>query len=227
MILTGAIANGLGVVICGFIGSKLRKGIPQRVSETIMQALSLVVIFIGISGTFSGHNALITIVSLAIGTVIGHLVGLDRAINRLGDYLQRKFSSDGSISITDGFVSASLLICVGAMAIIGSLESGLSGNHSTLLAKSVIDAVATLIMATTLGIGVALSGFLVFIYEAAMTFGAGFIQPYLTQAIIDEMACVGAVTIICIGFNMMGISKIKVMNMVPGIFLPILLGRFL
>lgn len=227
MILFGAALNGGLVVLAGIIGSFLKSGVPEKISGQIMQGLSLVVVYIGISGTLSGTNALITVLSLAIGAIIGELIGLDRLINRLGDLLQSRLAGKGNIKIAEGFVTCSLLICVGAMAIIGSLESGLRSNHDTLVAKSIIDCIAAFIMAATMGIGVALSGVLVFIYEGAMALSAQYISPLLTEYVINEMACAGSVTIICVGLNMLGVTKIKVMNLVPGIFLPILLCRIL
>ena len=225
MVLFGAALNGVLVIVGGIVGSIVKNGLPDRVSDQIMKGLSLVIIYIGISGTFSGRNTLATIVSLAVGTLLGQLADLEGKINRIGDFLQCKFSHGDSVSIADGFVSCSLLICVGAMAIIGSLESGLEGDFTTLAAKSVIDGIAALIMATTLGIGVAFSGVLVFLYEGAMSLGAQFIQPLLDDAIISELACVGGATIIAVGFNCLGITKIKVMDMVPAIFMPILVCR--
>lgn len=226
MVLFGAALNGILVAVGGIAGSFIKTGLSEKVSDQIMKGLSLVIIYIGISGTLSGENALVAIVSLAVGTVIGQLADLESRINKLGDILQRRFAAGGGVSIADGFVSCSLLICVGAMAVIGSLESGLHGDNTTLAAKSVIDGIAALIMATTLGIGVAFSGALVFLYEAAMSLGAQFIQPFLSDSIIAEMACVGGATIIAVGLNCLGVTKIKVMNMVPAIFMPIIVCRF-
>jgi len=176
---------------------------------------------------------------------------LDDKINRLGTFLEQKFAGkksdatgtaeeetpdDGAagasattvlrvhkVSLAEGFVTSSLLFCVGAMAIVGSLQSGLTGNHETLFAKSTIDFVAAIIFASTLGAGVMLSASLLFVYQGSITLLAQFIEPFLTDPVIAEMNCVGNVIIIGLAMNMLGISKFKVMNFVPAVFFPILL----
>ncbi len=193
--------------------------------ETLLKVMGLATIYIGFSGALKGSHIMVTLASLALGTVIGELFDLEKRINQLGDWLQQRFQPKNSnVSIAEGFVNCSLLICVGAMAIVGAMESGLTGTHSTLFAKSFIDTVAAFIMASTMGIGVALSGVLVMIYEGLM---AQFIAPLLTEIVINEMTCAGSIIIVGVGLNLLKITNIRIMNTVPGIFLPIFFCMFL
>ncbi len=241
--MLGTLVNAGAIVIGGALGLLLKKGLPKKMADTLMVGLGLCTLYIGISGCLEGENTLVLIVSMVIGTILGELIDLDDKINRLGQFLERKFagkkateennedSQDTSVlgkkvSLAEGFVTSSLLFCVGAMAIVGSLQSGLTGNHETLFAKSMLDFVAGIIFASTLGAGVMLSASLLFVYQGSITLLAHVIEPFLTDPVIAEMNCVGNVIIIGLAMNMLGISKFKVMNLVPAIFLPILLCRF-
>lgn len=227
--MLGTIVNSAAIVLGGAIGMLLKKGLPKKMANTLMIGLGLCTLYIGISGCLAGENTLVLIVSMVIGTIIGEAIDLDDKINKLGNFLERKFAGKKSdalvqkVSLAEGFVTSSLLFCVGAMAIVGSLQSGLTGNHETLYAKSVLDFVAAIIFASTLGAGVMLSASLLFVYQGSITLLAHFIEPFLTDPVIAEMNCVGNVIIIGLAMNMLGISKFKVMNLVPAIFLPIVL----
>lgn len=252
--MLGTLVNSAAIIIGGAIGLLLKKGLPKKMADTLMIGLGLCTLYIGISGCLAGENTLVLIVSMVIGTIIGEAIDLDGKINKLGNFLERKFAgkkseptgateevSDGGstgisaaavpqagkVSLAEGFVTSSLLFCVGAMAIVGSLQSGLTGNHETLYAKSMLDFVAAIIFASTLGAGVMLSASLLFLYQGSITLLAQFIEPFLTDPVILEMNCVGNVIIIGLAMNMLGISKFKVMNFVPAIFLPIFLCSFL
>ena len=246
--MLGTLVNAAAIVLGGAIGLLLKKGLPKKMADTLMIGLGLCTLYIGISGCLAGENTLVLIVSMVIGTIIGEAIDLDGKINKLGNFLERKFAGkkeenalDGrsagtsavaapqgkKVSLAEGFVTSSLLFCVGAMAIVGSLQSGLTGNHETLYAKSMLDFVAAIIFASTLGAGVMLSASLLFLYQGSITLLAQFIEPFLTDPVIAEMNCVGNVIIIGLAMNMLGISKFKVMNFVPAIFLPILLCRFM
>ena len=171
---------------------------------------------------------LIAIISMALGTVIGEAHSLQERLEKLGALIQSKCRpSPNGVSVAEGFVSASLLFCIGAMAIVGSLQSGLSLDHSTLTAKALIDGIAAVVLASSLGIGVMFSAFLCLLYEGTITVCARFIGPYLTTSVINEMTCVGSLLIIGISINMMFKNKIRVMNSIPAVFLPILLCRFM
>ena len=194
-----------------------------------MQGVALCVLYIGISGSLKGSNTLVAIVSMVLGAMIGETLDLDRRMKQLGDWVQSKTQKlAGGTSVSEGFVTASLLFCVGAMAIVGSLENGLTGNYDTLKAKSLLDGISSIVFASSLGIGVAFSGVAVLIYQGLISLSASFIAPYLGgDAVIAEMTCVGSLLIAALSLNMLGITKIKVMNLVPACLLPIFLCRFM
>ena len=220
MILTGTIVNSAAIVAGSIAGLLLGKFIPERFSDAMEKGAALCVLYIGVDGMLAGENTL--------GAILGELLQLDEHMHQLGDWVERKFGGKGSkTSLSDGFVTASLLFCVGAMAIMGALDSGLTGDHSTLYAKALLDGIISVVYASTLGIGVALSAIPIFLYQGAIALGASFLAPYLTEAVILEMKCVGSILILGLSLNMLGLTKIKVMNYVPAVFLPILLCRFL
>lgn len=228
MILTGVIINVAAIIIGSAAGLLLKKGIPDSMGDSVMKAMALCVLYIGISGSLDGENVLIAIISMALGTVIGEALSLQERLEKLGALIQSKCRPfPNGVSVAEGFVSASLLFCIGAMAIVGSLQSGLSLDHSTLTAKALIDGIAAVVLASSLGIGVMFSAFLCLLYEGTITVCARFIGPYLTTSVINEMTCVGSLLIIGIGINMMFKNKIRVMNSIPAVFLPILLCRFM
>ena len=238
--LTGTIINSLAILAGSLLGLVLQAathrsskdvdvgGIGGRLQTIVMEGMSLCVLYIGISGSLKGQNTLIAIISIAIGAVVGELLDLDRRMHTLGDWVQAKtarliHTQEGAPSVADGFVAASLLFCVGAMAIVGSLENGLTGNYDTLKAKSVIDGIAAIVFASSLGVGVAFSAAAIFVYQGAISLAAGLLAPLLSDTVIAEMTCVGSLLIVALSLNMLNVTKIKVMNLVPAIFLPILL----
>lgn len=227
--MLGTIVNTIAVILGAAIGMLLKKGIPERIADTMMKGLGLCTLYLGISGSLKGENSLILIISMVVGALIGEGIDLDARLNQFGQFLENRFKSrkGGKVSVAEGFVSASLLFCVGAMTIVGSLQSGLQGNHEMLFNKSMLDFVAAILFASTMGIGVMLSAAFVFVYQGAITLAAQWIAPFLTDTIIAEMTCVGSVIIIGIALNLLGITRLKVMNYVPAIFLPILLCQFL
>ena len=220
----GTIINTIAIIIGAIIGILFKKGLPQRMADTLMKGLGLCTLFLGISGSLKGENSLILILSIVLGSIIGEVIDLDDKINRLGNTLEKRFSkNNGTVSIAEGFVTASLLFCVGALAIVGPLQSGLAGNHEILFNKSILDFVAAAIFASTLGIGVAFSAVLVLLYQGTITLFSQWVAPYLTDVVIAEMTCIGSVIIIGLALNMIGITKLRVMNYVPAIFLPLVL----
>ena len=219
MILTGTIVNSAAIVAGSIAGLLLGKFIPERFSDAMEKGAALCVLYIGVDGMLAGENTLVAILSIAIGAILGELLQLDEHMHQLGDWVERKFGGKGS--------KTSLLFCVGAMAIMGALDSGLTGDHSTLYAKALLDGIISVVYASTLGVGVALSAIPIFLYQGAIALGASFLAPYLTEAVILEMKCVGSILILGLSLNMLGLTKIKVMNYVPAVFLPILLCRFL
>ncbi len=227
--MLGTIVNAAAIVAGVVIGIALKKGLPEKMADTLMKGVGLCTMFLGISGSLKGENPLILILSVVIGTLIGEGIDLEDKVGRLGLWVEGrvKKGEDGKVSIAEGFVTASLLFCVGAMAIVGSLQSGLMGNHEMLFGKSILDFIMAVVFSSTLGIGVAFSAGLVFLYQGSITLLAQWIAPYLTDAVVAEMTCVGSVVMIGLGLNIIGITKLRVMNYVPAIFIPIILCRFI
>lgn len=225
MILLGAIVNAATIVGGGLIGLFVGKLLPERLQKTLMNALALVVIGIAIPGIGDSQKPLVPILSMVLGTLLGELMNLDGAVLRLGDWLQRKTGGKGRF--TDGFVNGTMVFAVGAMAIMGGLNSGLQCDHTVLFSKSVIDGVSALVFASTLGIGVACSAVPVFLWEGLIAVLASLLSPLLDAATIAEINSVGSLLIMAIGLNLLGLTKIRVMNMVPAMLLPLLLCRFL
>lgn len=226
--MLSVIINMSAVLLGGTLGLFIGQRFPQRIADTVMNGLALCVMYIGISGALSGQQTLIAIISMALGGALGELADLDGKLNALGQRLQQKFgSAAGGSSLAEGFVSASMLFCVGAMAIVGSLQSGLTGDHSTIIAKSVIDGISSILLASSLGIGVLFSAAAIGLYQGTLVLLASTLQPLLTDATIAEMTCVGSLLIVGLSLNMLGITKIKVANYIPAIFLPMLFMLFL
>lgn len=223
--MLGTIVNTVAVIIGATIGMLLKKGMSEKMADTMMKGLGLCTIFLGISGSLKGQNSLILIISMVIGTLIGEGIDLDDKINKLGKWLEKSFQKDNGkkVSVAEGFVTASLLFCVGAMAIVGSLQSGLTGDHEMLYNKSMLDFVAAIIFASSLGVGVMFSAIFVLVYQGTITLFAQWISPFLSDVVIAEMTCVGSVIIIGLALNMLGVTKLKVMNYVPAVFAPIFL----
>ncbi|MGN0243553.1 MAG: DUF554 domain-containing protein [Lachnospiraceae bacterium] len=223
--MLGTVVNMGAVIIGGALGLILKNGIPKKLADSLMSALGLCTLFLGVKGSLDGENSLILIISMVLGTLLGEAIDLDSYMNRFGLWMESRFRNlpFGNDKIAEGFVTASLLFCVGAMSIVGSLESGLTGNHEIIFNKSMLDFVAAILFASSLGIGVLLSSLFVLVYQGSIVLLAHWLAPYLTDSVINEMSCVGSVIIIGLGLNMLGITKLKVMNFVPAIFLPIII----
>ena len=219
--MLGTIVNSLAIVVGSLIGILLKKGIKDDYKITIMDGISLTVIVIGIMGGIKSENMILAISSIVIGSLIGEIIGIEKWLDTLGDKLQKSLGARDS-NFSKGFVTASLIYCVGAMAIVGALESGIQGNHQTLFAKSILDGISSIIFASTLGIGVAFSAVAVFIYQGIITLLAGSVKGLLTPEVINEMSAIGGILIMAIGINVLGIKKVKVGNMLPAIFIPII-----
>lgn len=235
MPLLGALVNAGAVILGGLIGLLIRRiGRNNRISgsgrfqKIVMKGVGLCVAYIGISGLTKGQNVLIVIISVVIGGLLGELCRLEDGINKIGQCIERRFGAkDTTVSVTQGFVTASLLFCVGAMTIVGALNSGIQGDHTMQYTKALLDGISAIIFASSLGYGVLFSAGAVFIIQGGITLLAGVIAPYLSEAVIAEMTCVGSLLILGLSLNLLGITKLKVMNYVPAIFLPIVLCRFM
>lgn len=228
--LVGTLVNTATVILGSLIGMFLGNLLPERLRDTVMKGLGLCTVFIGITGMLGGSNALITIISIAAGAVIGELLDLDRHLNHFAEGLEKRFQRKGEkTSLAEGFVTASLVFCVGAMTVVGALNDGLSGNHELLFTKAALDFVSSIIFASSLGAGVLLAAGAVFIIQGGIASLANLVEPILQYSphVIPEMSIVGSVLIMGLGFNLLGITKLKVMNYIPAIFLPILLCLFL
>jgi len=219
--MLGTVVNSVSIIVGSVLGVFLKEGIKGRYKETIMQGMSLVVMLIGIMGAVESKNILLVIISLALGSIIGEKINIEEKLDKLGSILENKLGKNNS-SFAEGFVTSSLVFCIGAMAIVGALESGLQGNSKTLFAKSVIDGISSIIFASTMGIGVAFSSVCVFLYQGIITVLASEIKGYLTADVIREMSAVGGLLVFAIGLNMMEIKKIRVGNMLPAIFVPLI-----
>ena len=223
--LWGTLVNVAAIAVGSLVGLSLKKGLPARISGALSVAVGLCVLYIGIDGCLAGENMLIAVLSMVIGAVLGECLDLDGKLNRLGEAVQKRLQKGdkGPSTIAQSFVSASLLFCVGAMAIVGSLQSGISGEHGTLYVKAILDGISSIVFATTLGGGVILSVIPLFIYQGAIALLAQFIAPYLSEAVVAEMTCVGSLLIVALALNLLNITKIKVANLLPAVFLPIAL----
>ena len=225
MMLTGVLINAAAVVAGGVLGTLGGRLMPEKMKQTVLAATGLVSIGIGISGAIGSSNQLIPILSLVIGSVIGELLHIEDGITRAGDWLQKRFGKSGSI--TEGFVTGSLVFAAGAMAVMGALESGLKNDHTILMTKSVIDMAGSVAFAGSLGIGVAFSALSILVLEGTVTLLASLLTGVLTDAVITEISVTGSLIIIGVGLNVLGLTKLRIMNMTPALLLPILLCRFM
>lgn len=217
--MLGTVINTLAIIGGALLGLFFRRGFPDKIKFTIIQGIGLAVVLIGGKMAAETQNPLIIISSLVVGGILGELVDIEARLNNLGRWMEVKFSNgSGGGEFTKAFVSCSLIYCVGAMAIMGSLESGLRGNHQILYAKSMLDGISSIVFASSMGIGVAVSAIPVFLYQGAITLSAGFLQGILSSQVVAEMSATGGLLIIGIGLNILQIKEIKVGNLLPAIF---------
>jgi uncharacterized membrane protein YqgA involved in biofilm formation len=220
MFLLGTLVNGL-LIIAGTLLGKLLTRIPDNMKGTVMHGIGLSVIVLGLQMGFKSANFLIVILSLVIGAVLGEYWDLEGKLNSVGDWLERKIGSKGKGSISQGFVTATLIFVIGAMAIIGALDSGIRGDHDVLYTKAIIDGFTALILTTTLGVGVIFSAIPVMLYQGTIALFATQIDKLVPQSLMDsfilEMTATGGVMIFAIGLNLIGLTKIRVANLLPGI----------
>ncbi|MBS5800399.1 MAG: DUF554 domain-containing protein [Zhenhengia sp.] len=224
--LLGTLVNVALVLIGGFVGLFLKKGISKRFSDLIMNAIALVTMVIGITFATASENMLVVIISLVVGALMGEGINIDKKLNQLGGLIKSKVKSESG-NVGEGFVTATLLFCVGSMAIMGSLDSGLRGDHTVLYTKSIMDGISALIFASSMGIGVLLSAVPILLYQGSITLLSSFIQPYLTQSMMTEMNAVGGILLIGLGISILGIKEIKVSNLLPALVIPVILLAFI
>ena len=221
--MQGVLFNTLTVIIGSTIGWLLKKGLPKRVTDTIMIGLGMCTVYIGVSGMLGGKNPLVLILSIAFGAAIGSLLRIDDGIHKLGDNIEKKFRRGGKsdVSLAEGAVNGCLIFCVGAMTIVGSLNAGF-GDNTMLYTKSILDLVSSMVLASTLGIGVLLSSVFVLVFQGGLALLAEYISPIMTAYLIAELTCVGSLMVVLIGLNLMKITKIKVADFLPALlFVPL------
>jgi uncharacterized protein len=220
MFLLGTIVNGLLIIIGTLLGKLLHR-IPEKMKSSVLQVIGLAVIVLGLQMGFKSENFLIVILSLVIGTVIGEHFGLETKLNHVGLWLEGKIGAKGHGKISEGFVTATLIFVIGAMAILGALDSGIRGDHSVLYTKAIIDGFTALILTTTLGIGVIFSAIPVVVYQGMIALFATQIDRLVPQVLMEnfiiEMTATGGIMIFAIGLNLAGITSIRVANLLPGI----------
>ena len=218
VIIVGAAVNAVAIVLGGGVGLLLKGRLSDKLTQGMIRAIALCVCIIGIRSAVSG-DIMLLVVSMAAGTLVGELLRIDDGLQKFGQWAQKKFSpGDKSSSFAEGFVTTTLLFCVGAMAVVGSIDSGLRGDHGVIFTKSIIDGVSAMIFASTLGMGVLFSAIAVLIYQGLIEFFAGHLQNVLTEGLVTQISAVGGVMIFAIGLNMAVGTKIKVANLLPGFF---------
>ncbi|PKR77428.1 DUF554 domain-containing protein [Halalkalibacillus sediminis] len=221
MELLGPIVNGIGIILGTLIGLFFTR-IPERIKETIMSGIGLTVIIIGISMGLASDRIIVVLLSLLTGAIIGEGIDLDEKLNRIGAHLEVRFKKPGSNSrIAEGFVTASLIFVIGALAVLGALDSGLRGDHEILFTKALIDGFVALVLTTTLGIGVIFSALPVVLYEGTIALFATQIDRFVSESFLDmfieDMTSTGGLLIVAIGLNLLKITNIRVANLLPSI----------
>lgn len=217
--MTGTLVNAGAIAAAGLLGTALRRGIPERVGDTVMQGIGLAVILIGLQMALKTQNPLVVIGSIVVGAIIGETIRIEHWLNRLGQRLEERFKGGAGGNLARAFVTASLLYCVGAMAIVGAIEDGLTGQPGTLFAKSVLDGVTAVILSATMGVGVVFSALPVLVYQGSITLGAAWVAPVLSEWVIAELTATGGLLILAIALNILGLTRIRVGNLLPAIFI--------
>ena len=237
----GTLVNTAAVIIGSLAGLALGRFIPRRLNGSLMQGIGLCIAFLGISGYSSKTHPLTLIFSVLLGIIAGELIDPDKWLNRLGDYVKSKFSrssapapGDGSeasgdaepaqqSTFSEGFVTSTLLWCTGAMVVIGCIQDGIQGDPNILYAKSALDLVSSIMLASSLGTGVLAASASVFVIQGSLTLAAGWLAPFLTDAAVTDISSVGSVLLLALGLNMLGVTKIKVMNYTPACLMPVII----
>lgn len=219
--MTGAIVNALSVIVCSIAGVFLQKRLKQNIRDILSQSVGIAIITVGILDAIKAENTLLLVLSLVLGGMIGAAIGIQNNLDRFGSFLEKKISKTGDSKIGEGFVTATIIFCVGGMVIYGSINAGL-GNNETLYIKSVMDGITALILSSTMGWGVILSAIPVLVIEGGISLLAGFIEPIATDVFINQLSSIGGTLIIAIALSLLGIKKIRTGDMLPAV-----LGAFL
>lgn len=218
--MLGTIVNSLSIAVGGSVGNAFGNTLSKRYSDILLKAISVSVILIGLKSAFETKNILLLICSMTLGALIGEFLKIEDRLETFSKLLEKKFKNHRG-NIAEGFVTATLIFCIGAMSIVGAIESGVSNNNDTLFAKSVLDGISAIIFSSTLGIGVSLSAVVVLIYQGSITLLAGLVANYISMEAITELSAVGGLLVFILGMNVLEITKIKVGNMLPAMFIPV------
>lgn len=221
--MLGVVINAVSVFISGLIGLKLANYIEPCYKDAIMKFLPLTIMVIGIESALKG-DMMVVLISIILGVIIGEYFDLEGKLNNCANTLKEKFIKNKDNDFATGFVSGTLIFCVGSFGILGSIEAGVNGDISLLITKAVLDSLSSLFLSTTLGIGVACSAGVIFLYEGLITLLAGFLSPILTPEILANISGVGGITIIAIALSMLGLVKFKLVNSLPAIAIPVIIG---
>lgn len=226
MKFSGAIVNTVTVLIGSGIGLLFKKKLPEKLTTAVMYAIGLCTIAIGITGIIKGENQLVMVISMVLGTVIGTLIDIDGKITKIGESLQKKSKKtkggdNEKSTFSQGFVTASLLFCMGAMTIVGSMSAGISGDNQTIYTKALMDLISASMLAASLGIGVMFSAGFVLVFQGSLVALAMLLGSFLSDFAVAELVCAGSVMIVALGLNLLNVTKIKVANLLPGlVFVP-------
>lgn len=220
MFFLGPLVNAIAVLIGGTFGTFVGDRIQERFKQMVMSVLPLAIVIMGIDYALKYKNYMVVILSLVIGGLLGEAINIDSALDKLGKHLEKKFSHKNGFS--EGFITSTLVFCIGSMAIVGSLQSGLSGNNNTLYIKSILDGITSIIFASGLGIGVCFSFFSILVYEGMIAATASWISPYISGAAMKDIIAVGGVIIVALSLDLLNIKKFKVANMLPAVVLPVI-----
>ncbi len=224
----GTIVNTLAVMLGSTVGMVVNNRLNKRVTEVMMKGIGLCSLVIGIDGALKGENTLIMILSVVIGIFIGESLDIDKRVSSVVENIERKFVKDSNEkSLSKGFISASLLFCIGSMTIVGCMNAGLLNDYTMLYTKSILDLCSSMIFASSMGFGVFLSSIFVLGYQGFLTLLAMWAAPIFTSSVINEMTCVGSLIIIAMGLNLLEVTELKLMNFIPAMFLPIILCLFM
>ena len=217
--MLGVLINCITVIIGSIIGMTFKNKISKKITDGIMMGIGLCTIYIGIDGTLKGDNTIVLIVAMSLGAFIGFMLDIDNKINSFANFATQKFKNDDRTNAAEGFVTACLIFCVGSMTLVGSIQAGVSGDNTMLITKSILDLISSLALASTFGIGVLLSTLFVLIFQGGLVLISSFAGNFLSLSMQNEMICTGSVIIIGLGLNIIGVTKIKVANYIPAIFI--------
>ena len=232
--MTGTLLNAGAVIAATCIGLIFKKGVPERITEAVIRVMGMCIFMVGLTGALqsmavvqdgglSFNGTLIMIFSLAFGCILGELLKIADKFDNFGIWVESKLKIDG---FARGFITASMLFCVGAMTILGSIEEGLTGNFDILKIKTMLDFVMGIMLTASMGVGVGFSAVVIILYQGALTLCASFVAPFMTDVMIDQVSMVGYVIIMIMGLNNVFGEKIKTANLLPALFIPVIYNVF-